>query len=202
METRFSCLQAVQMFTQLRVIKCLCFRFVRWMCPSSSKPMRWSTTCCRMSCWTRPRPSTSTSELRSWRGPIRACDSRTSTCSRSSRYTHTRTHACTKEEKLPLPVLCSIRSPLPRCSHPGVPRSSVQPGESSGGFGPGRGAAEGAGFCIGGGEEAAAEHHHTPPGPPLQPRDKRQPRRTGAAFTVRLTDSHSSIKAGGQRAAR
>lgn len=114
----------------------------------------------------------------------------------------THTHACTKEEKLPLPVLCSIRSPLLRCSHPGVPRSSVQPGESSGGFGPGRGAAEGAGFCTGGGEEAAAEHHHTPPGPPLQPRDKRQPRRTGAAFTVRLTDSHSSIKAGGQRAAR
>lgn len=107
METRFSCLQAVQMFTQLRVIKCLCFRFVRWMCPSSSKPMRWSTTCCRMSCWTRPRPSTSTSELRSWRGPIRACDSRTSTCSRSSRYTHTRTLAQKKKS-----CLCPFFVPL------------------------------------------------------------------------------------------
>ena len=77
------------------VCVCVCVRCVRWTCRSSSRPMRWSTTSCRMSCWTRPRLSTSTSELRSWRGPIRASDSRTSTCWRSCRYTHIHTYTHT-----------------------------------------------------------------------------------------------------------
>lgn len=138
------------------------FRFVRWTFPSSCRPTRWSTTCSRMNSWTPLQPSTSSREPRSWSGPIRASDSRTWTCWRSCRF------ISTHEDSMPSCASHCLTLVF-SCFHSGVPRSGLQPGESSGGFDPVGGPAEGAGLCSRGGEGAAGEHHCTPPERPHQP---------------------------------
>lgn len=115
-----------------------------------------------MNSWTPLPPSTSSREPHSWSGPIRASDSRTWTCWRSCRFIST-------QEGVPSSCASRCLTVVSSCFHSGVPRSSLQPGESCGGFDPVGGPAEGAGLCTRGGEAAAGGHHRTPPECPHQP---------------------------------